>query len=76
MVGVPATGTKVGLFVAVAVCGWVHGQIVLFETDRSTFWRVSARSSTTSSLPCSAAVCSPAGSARSSAPPSVVSSSG
>jgi simple sugar transport system permease protein len=35
MVGVPATGTKIGLFVAVAVCGWVHGQIVLFETDRS-----------------------------------------
>jgi simple sugar transport system permease protein len=35
MVGVPATGTKVGLFVTVAVCGWVHGQIVLFATKRS-----------------------------------------
>jgi simple sugar transport system permease protein len=35
MVGVPATGTKVGLFVTVAVCGWVHGQVVLFQTDRS-----------------------------------------
>jgi simple sugar transport system permease protein len=35
MVGVPATGTKVGLFVAVAVCGWVHGMIVLFQTSRS-----------------------------------------
>jgi simple sugar transport system permease protein len=35
MVGVPATATKVGLFVAVSVCGWVHGQIVLFQTNRS-----------------------------------------
>jgi simple sugar transport system permease protein len=35
MVGVPATATKVGLFVAVAVCGWVHGMIVLFQTSRS-----------------------------------------
>ena len=35
MVGVPATATKVGLFVAVAVCGWVHGMIVLFQTKRS-----------------------------------------
>jgi simple sugar transport system permease protein len=35
MVGVPATGTKIGLFVTVAVCGWVHGQVVLFQTDRS-----------------------------------------
>jgi simple sugar transport system permease protein len=35
MVGVPATATKLGLFVTVAVCGWVHGQIVLFQTNRS-----------------------------------------
>jgi simple sugar transport system permease protein len=35
MVGVPATATKIGLFVTVSVCGWVHGQIVLFQTDRS-----------------------------------------
>lgn len=35
MVGVPTTATKVGLFVAVAVCGWVHGMIVLFQTSRS-----------------------------------------
>jgi len=35
MVGVPATATKVGLFVTVAVCGWVHGMVVLFETSRS-----------------------------------------
>ena len=35
MVGVPASATKVGLFVAVAVCGWVHGMVVLFETSRS-----------------------------------------
>jgi simple sugar transport system permease protein len=35
MIGVPASGTKVGLFVTVAVCGWVHGQVVLFQTDRS-----------------------------------------
>jgi simple sugar transport system permease protein len=35
MVGVPATGTKIGLFMTVAACGWVHGQIVLFQTDRS-----------------------------------------
>lgn len=35
MVGVPATATKVGLFVTVAVCGWVHGMVVLFQTGRS-----------------------------------------
>jgi simple sugar transport system permease protein len=35
MVGVPATATKIGLFIAVSVCGWVHGQIVLFQTNRS-----------------------------------------
>jgi len=35
MVGVPATATKVGLFITVAVCGWVHGMVVLFQTSRS-----------------------------------------
>lgn len=35
MVGVPAMATKVGLFMAVAACGWVHGMIVLFQTKRS-----------------------------------------
>lgn len=35
MVGVPAAATKVGLFMAVAACGWVHGMIVLFQTRRS-----------------------------------------
>jgi simple sugar transport system permease protein len=35
MIGVPATATKIGLFVAVAVCGWVHGMAVLFQTGRS-----------------------------------------
>ena len=35
MVGVPASATKIGLFVAVAVCGWIHGMIVLFQTSRS-----------------------------------------
>jgi simple sugar transport system permease protein len=35
MVGVPATATKIALFVAVAMCGWVHGMIVLFQTSRS-----------------------------------------
>jgi simple sugar transport system permease protein len=35
MVGVPATGTKLGLFVTVAICGWLHGMIVLFRTGRS-----------------------------------------
>lgn len=35
MVGVPATATKVGLFMVVAACGWVHGMIVLFQTKRS-----------------------------------------
>jgi simple sugar transport system permease protein len=35
MVGVPATATKVGLFITVAVCGWVHGMIVLFQTRRA-----------------------------------------
>lgn len=35
MVGVPSSATKIGLFVAVAICGWVHGMIVLFQTGRS-----------------------------------------
>jgi len=35
MVGVPAAATKVGLFMTVAACGWVHGMIVLFQTKRS-----------------------------------------
>ena len=35
MVGVPATATKICLFVTVAVCGWVHGMVVLFKTSRS-----------------------------------------
>jgi len=35
MVGVPATSTKIGLFMAVALCGWVHGAVVLFKTSRS-----------------------------------------
>lgn len=35
MVGVPATATKIGLFMAVGLCGWVHGMVVLFKTNRS-----------------------------------------
>jgi simple sugar transport system permease protein len=35
MVGVPATATKIGLFIAVAVSGWIHGMAVLFQTTRS-----------------------------------------
>lgn len=35
MVGVPATGTKIGLFMAVAATGWLHGMIVLFDTRRA-----------------------------------------
>lgn len=35
MVGVPASATKVGLFMTVALCGWVHGMVVLFKTSRS-----------------------------------------
>ena len=35
MVGVPANATKIGLFITVAVCGWVHGMVVLFQTSRS-----------------------------------------
>jgi simple sugar transport system permease protein len=33
--GVPANATKIGLFMAVAACGWVHGMVVLFQTNRS-----------------------------------------
>jgi len=35
MVGVPAGATKIGLFMTVALCGWVHGMVVLFQTSRS-----------------------------------------
>jgi simple sugar transport system permease protein len=34
-VGVPANATKIGLFMAVAACGWLHGMIVLTQTGRS-----------------------------------------
>jgi simple sugar transport system permease protein len=34
-IGVPAVATKIGLFMAVAFCGWLHGSVVLFETGRS-----------------------------------------
>ena len=33
--GVPANATKIGLFMTVAACGWVHGMVVLFQTNRS-----------------------------------------
>jgi simple sugar transport system permease protein len=33
--GVPANATKVGLFMAVAACGWLHGMVVLMQTGRS-----------------------------------------
>ena len=35
MIGVPANATKIGLFMAVAFCGWVHGQVVLMQTNRA-----------------------------------------
>lgn len=35
MIGVPATATKIGLFMTVAACGWLHGMAVLFKTGRS-----------------------------------------
>ena len=35
MIGVPANATKIGLFMAVALCGWVHGQVVLMQTNRA-----------------------------------------
>ena len=31
MVGVPAAATKVGLFMVVGLCGWIHGMVVLFR---------------------------------------------
>jgi simple sugar transport system permease protein len=34
-VGVPANATKIGLFMAVAACGWLHGMVVLTQTGRS-----------------------------------------
>jgi len=34
-IGVPAMATKIGLFMAVAFCGWIHGMVVLTETNRS-----------------------------------------
>ena len=58
MVGVPATATKIGLFMTVAVCGWVHGHdraVPDRPVERAS--RASARSSTSSSPPCSAAAC-------------------
>jgi simple sugar transport system permease protein len=35
MVGVPATATKIGLFMAVSICGWLRGMVYLFDTGRS-----------------------------------------
>jgi simple sugar transport system permease protein len=35
MTGVPANATKIGLFMTVSACGWVHGMVVLFQTSRS-----------------------------------------
>ncbi|MBA2730704.1 MAG: ABC transporter permease [Acidimicrobiia bacterium] len=35
MSGVPANATKIGLFMTVALCGWVHGMVVLMQTNRS-----------------------------------------
>jgi simple sugar transport system permease protein len=34
-VGVPANATKIGLFMVVAACGWLHGMVVLTNTGRS-----------------------------------------
>jgi simple sugar transport system permease protein len=34
-IGVPATATKIGLFMAVAFAGWFHGMVVLLQTGRS-----------------------------------------
>jgi simple sugar transport system permease protein len=33
--GVPANATKIGLFMAVAAAGWLHGMVVLMSTGRS-----------------------------------------
>lgn len=35
MVGVPATATKIGLFMTVSICGWLRGMVYLFDTGRS-----------------------------------------
>ena len=35
MIGVPANATKIGLFMTVAFCGWIHGQVVLMQTNRA-----------------------------------------
>ncbi len=35
MVGVPANATKIGLFMAVGFCGWIHGMVVLMQTNRA-----------------------------------------
>ena len=35
MIGVPASATKIGLFMAVAACGWLHGMVVLMQTRRA-----------------------------------------
>jgi simple sugar transport system permease protein len=35
MVGVPANATKIGLFMAVGFCGWIHGMVVLMSTNRA-----------------------------------------
>jgi simple sugar transport system permease protein len=34
-IGVPASATKIGLFMAVALSGWIHGMVVLLQTGRS-----------------------------------------
>jgi simple sugar transport system permease protein len=34
-IGVPANATKIGLFMAVGFCGWLHGMVVLTQTGRS-----------------------------------------
>ena len=35
MIGVPANATKIGLFMTVALCGWIHGMVVLMKTNRA-----------------------------------------
>ena len=35
MIGVPASATKIALFMTVAACGWVHGMVTLLQTNRS-----------------------------------------
>jgi simple sugar transport system permease protein len=34
-IGVPANATKIGLFMVVALAGWIHGMVVLLQTSRS-----------------------------------------